>query len=46
MVDEVDDAVVFDVSELGFEVQHQVGRAIALLDHCDLDLLAAGLKTA
>ena len=46
MVDDVDDAVAFYVSKLGFEVQQQFGTAIAILTHGDLELLVAGPKTS
>ena len=46
MVDDVDDAVAFYVSKLGFELQEQFGRAIAILTQDDLELLVAGPKTS
>jgi catechol 2,3-dioxygenase-like lactoylglutathione lyase family enzyme len=42
MVDDVDAAVDFYVSRLGFELQQQFGAAIAILVHGDLELLVAG----
>ena len=46
MVNDVDEAVEFYVSNLGFEVQQQFGTAIAILTHGDLELLVAGPKTS
>ncbi len=42
IVDDVDDAVAFYVSKLGFELQQQFGPAIAILVHGDLELWVAG----
>ena len=42
IVDNVDDAVAFYVSKLGFELEQQFGPAIALLVHGDLTLLVSG----
>ena len=42
IVDNVDDAVAFYVSKLGFELEQQFGLAIALLVHGDLTLLVSG----
>ena len=42
IVDNVDDAVAFYVSKLGFELQQQFGPAIAILVHGDLELLVSG----
>lgn len=46
MVDDVDDAVEFYVSMLGFELDQQFGSAIAILNHGDLELLLAGPQTS
>ena len=46
MVNDVDEAVAFYVSKLGFEVQQQFGTAIAILTRGDLELLVAGPKTS
>jgi catechol 2,3-dioxygenase-like lactoylglutathione lyase family enzyme len=46
MVDDVDVAVDFYVSKLGFELQQQFGKAIAILLHGDLELLVAGPRTS
>ncbi len=46
MVDDVDDAVAFYVSKLGFELQQQFGAAIGILVRDDLELLVAGPKTS
>ena len=46
MVDDVDDAVAFYVSKLGFEVQEKFGSAIAILAHGDLELIVAGPRTS
>ncbi len=46
MVDDVDDAVAFYVSKLGFAVQEQFGSRIAILVHGDLELIVAGPKTS
>ncbi len=42
IVDDVDDAVAFYVSKLGFELEAQYGPAIAILVHGDLKLWVAG----
>ena len=42
IVDDVDAAVEFYVSKLGFELQQQFGPAIAILQHGDLTLLVSG----
>jgi catechol 2,3-dioxygenase-like lactoylglutathione lyase family enzyme len=42
IVDNVDDAVAFYVSKLGFELEQQFGPPIALLVHGDLTLLVSG----
>ena len=42
IVDDVDAAVEFYVSKLGFEVDQQFGRAIALLERDDLTLIVSG----
>ena len=46
MVDDVDGAVEFYVSMLGFELDQQFGSAIAILRHGDLELLVAGPQTS
>ncbi len=46
MVDDVDDAVEFYVSMLGFELDQQFGPAIAILNHGDLELIVAGPQTS
>ena len=46
MVNDVNEAVAFYVSKLGFELQQQFGPAIAILVHGDLELLVAGPKTS
>ena len=46
MVDDVDAAVAFYVSKLGFAVQEQYGSALAILTHGDLELIVAGPKTS
>jgi catechol 2,3-dioxygenase-like lactoylglutathione lyase family enzyme len=46
MVDDVDRAVEFYVSMLGFELDQQFGTAIAILNHGDLELLVAGPQTS
>ncbi len=46
MVNDVDAAVDFYVSKLGFELQQQFGSAIAILLHGDLELLVAGPRTS
>ncbi len=42
IVDNVDDAVAFYVSKLGFALEQQFGPAIAILVHGDLELLVSG----
>ncbi len=46
MVDDVDDAVDFYVSILGFELDQQFGSAIAILNHGDLELVLSGPQTS
>ncbi len=46
MVDDVDEAVAFYVSKLGFELHEQFGSAIAILVQDDLELLVAGPRTS
>ena len=46
MVDDVDSAVEFYVTMLGFELEQQFGSAIAILHHGDLELLVAGPQTS
>lgn len=46
MVNDVNEAVAFYVSSLGFELQQQFGPAIAILTHGDLELLVSGPKTS
>lgn len=42
IVDDVDDAVAFYVSKLGFKLEQQFGAAIAMLVHGDLTLWVSG----
>ncbi len=44
IVDDVDEAVAFYFSKLGFELEQQYGPAIAILAHGDLTLWVAGPK--
>ncbi len=46
IVDDVDDAVAFYVSQLGFELEAQYGPAIAILVRGDLTLWVAGPKAS
>ena len=46
MVDDVDDAVEFYVSHLGFELEEQYGSAVAILVRADLELIVAGPNTS
>lgn len=46
IVDDVDEAVAFYVSKLGFELEQQFGSAIAILVHGDLKLLVSGPKAS
>ena len=46
IVDDVDDAVAFYVSKLGFELEQQYGPAMAILVHGDLTLWVAGPKAS
>ena len=46
IVDDVDEAVAFYVSRLGFEIEKQFGPAIAILVHGDLTLLVSGPKAS
>ncbi len=46
IVDNVDDAVAFYVSKLGFELESQYGPAIAILVRGDLTLWVAGPKAS
>jgi catechol 2,3-dioxygenase-like lactoylglutathione lyase family enzyme len=46
MVDNVDEAVDFYVSILGFELSQQFGPAIAILSHGDLELVVSGPMTS
>ena len=46
MVDDVDAAVSFYVSKLGFEVSEQYGSMIAIVARDDLELILAGPKTS
>ena len=46
MVNDVEEAVSFYVSKLGFEVKEQFGKVIAILAHGDLELILAGPKTS
>ena len=42
IVDDVEEAVAFDTSNLGFEIEKNFAPAIALLVHGDLTLLVSG----
>lgn len=46
MVDNVNEAVEFYVSKLGFDLQQQFGPVIAILTKGDLELLVAGPRTS
>jgi catechol 2,3-dioxygenase-like lactoylglutathione lyase family enzyme len=46
IVNDVDDAVEFYVSMLGFELDQQFGSAIAILNHRDLELVVSGPQTS
>ena len=46
IVDDVDAAVAFYVSKLGFELEQQYGPAIAILVHGDLRLWVSGPKAS
>jgi catechol 2,3-dioxygenase-like lactoylglutathione lyase family enzyme len=46
MVNDVDAAVEFYVSRLGFEIKERYGSAIAILSRGDLELIVAGPKTS
>lgn len=46
IVDDVEKAVDFYVSNLGFEIEKQFGAAIAILVHGDLTLLVSGPKAS
>jgi len=46
IVDGVDEAVAFYVSQLGFKLEQQYGPAIAILVHGDLKLWVAGPKAS
>ncbi len=46
IVDNVDEAVAFYVSNLGFEIEKQFGPAIAILVQGDLTLLVSGPKAS
>ncbi len=46
IVDNVEEAVDFYVSKLGFELERQFGPAIAILTHGDLTLLVSGPKAS
>ncbi len=46
IVDDVDDAIAFYVSKLGFELQQQFGPAFAIVVHGDLTLWLAGPKAS
>jgi len=45
-VNDVEEAVAFYVSNLGFEIKQQFGPAIAILTHGDLTLLVSGPKAS
>ena len=46
IVDDVEEAVAFYVSKLGFELEAQFGPAMAILVHGDLKLWVAGPKAS
>ncbi len=46
IVDDVEDAVAFYVSKLGFELEQQYGPAFAIVVHGDLTLWLAGPKAS
>ena len=46
IVNDVDKAVAFYVSKLGFEPKMQAGTAFAIVAHGDLELLLAGPKAS
>ena len=46
IVDDVEEAVAFYVSKLGFEIEQQFGSAIAILARGDLSLLVSGPKAS
>ncbi len=46
IVDDVDDAIAFYVSKLGFVLEQQYGPAMAILAHGDLTLWVAGPKAS
>ncbi len=46
IVNDVDDAVDFYVSKLGFELEQQYGPAMAIMVHGDLTLWVAGPKAS
>ncbi len=46
IVDDVDDAVSFYVSKLGFKLEQQYGSAIAILVHGDLKLWVSGPRAS
>ena len=46
IVDNVDDAVAFYVSKLGFELEAQFGPAMAILVHGDMKLWVAGPRAS
>lgn len=46
IVEDVDDAVAFYVSKLGFKLEQQFGAAIAILVHGDLTLVVSGPRAS
>ena len=46
IVDDVEDAIAFYVSKLGFELEQQYGPAFAIVVHGDLTLWLAGPKAS
>lgn len=46
IVDDVEEAVAFYVSKLGFEIEKNFAPAIAILNHGDLTLLVSGPKAS
>lgn len=46
IVDDVDEAVTFYVTKLGFELEQQFGAAIAMLKYGDLTLMVSGPRAS
>ena len=46
IVNDVEEAVAFYTSKLGFEIKQNFAPAVAFLDHGDLSLLVSGLKAS